>query len=108
MEVSIVHLNGTGDIANFTSSGASINGDLSLGDAYEAKFGDDADIQIWHSGTSNLISSNADLNVGKGVTSGNFVFRLAQPSGAGGNTLEIDSNSTGGHQRINAATLITP
>ena len=103
-----VHLNGTGDIANFTSSGASINGDLSLGDGNRAKFGDDADIQIWHSGTSNLISSNADLNVGKGVTGGSFVFRLAQPSGAGGNTLEIDSNSTGGHQRINAASTNYP
>ena len=98
------------DSTSFLRSDAddTVSADITFSDGSRAKFGDDADIQIWHSGTSNLISSNADLNVGKGVTGGSFVFRLAQPSGAGGNTLEIDSNSTGGHQRINAASTNYP
>ena len=37
------------------------------------------------------------------LTGGAFKFILSEPSGAGGNTLEIQSNNTGGHQRINAA-----
>ena len=37
-----------------------------------------------------------------------FKLKLSQPSGAGGTSIELDSNTTGGHQRINAAQTAVP
>ena len=37
-----------------------------------------------------------------------FKLKLSQPSGAGGTSIELNSNTTGGHQRIDAAQTAVP
>lgn len=99
----------TAAAAKVSKTGDTMTGNLSFGDNNKAIFGADSDLLIYHDGTDNVAYSEhpANLKVGR-AGGGAFKLILPQPAGAGGNTIEINSNTTGGHQRINAAQTQLP
>ena len=66
------------------------------------------EFQIKSTGSINqLLAYDGQIDFGR-PSGGPFKLKLSQPSGAGGTSIELDSNTTGGHQRINAAQTAVP
>ena len=56
---------------------------------------------------NNILAYDGEIGLGR-QSGGAFKLKLNQPSGAGGTSIELNSNTTGGHQRINAAQTAIP
>ena len=80
------------------------NDDVSIPDEKYLKFGDSDDFTIRHHPTSgNIITTeNGELKISHG-NPGGHKLTLSQPGTAGGTEIELNANTTGGYQRINAA-----
>ena len=66
------------------------------------------EFQIKSTGSVNqLLAYDGQIDFGR-PSGGPFKLKLSQPSGAGGTSIELNSNTTGGHQRINAAQTAVP
>lgn len=77
--------------------------DFSLPDNESIIFGDSDDFKILHSSTTgNKIITDGDLKIAHS-TPGSHKLTLTEPGTAGGTEIELNSNTTGGYQRINAA-----
>jgi hypothetical protein len=66
------------------------------------------EFQIKSTGSVNqLLAYDGQIDFGR-PSGGPFKLKLSQPSGAGGTSIELNSNTTGGHQRIDAAQTAIP
>ena len=70
--------------------------------------GSTPEMEIKSTGSVNsILAYDGQVDFGR-LSSGNFKLKLNQPSGAGGTSIELNSNTTGGHQRIDAAQTAIP
>jgi len=66
------------------------------------------EMEIKSTGSANsILAYDGQVNFGR-PSGGPFKLQLTQPSGAGGTSIELNSNTTGGHQRIDAAQTAIP
>lgn len=66
------------------------------------------EMQIKSTGSANsILVYDGQVDFGR-PAGGPFKLKLSQPSGAGGTSIELNSNTTGGHQRIDAAQTAVP
>lgn len=66
------------------------------------------EMEIKSTGSANsILAYDGQVDFGR-PSGGPFKLKLSQPSGAGGTSIELNSNTTGGHQRIDAAQTAVP
>ena len=70
--------------------------------------GSTPEMEIKSTGSANsILAYDGQVDFGR-LSSGSFKLKLNQPGGAGGTSIELNSNTTGGHQRIDAAQTAVP